>query len=135
MGRRRAERPPGDYEVGYGKPQEHTRWPKGHCPNPRGRPRRANTVAAILDRLLDAKVTIRSNGTTREVTRLEVLLMRAIDKAGKGDLPSCKFLIEMRQRFPTLMPDMNEPKEIGADDHRIIEEYLKRRPFDGGDEP
>lgn len=31
--------------VGYGKPPYETRWPKGYCPNPAGRPRKKKTMA------------------------------------------------------------------------------------------
>ncbi len=61
------KRPPGDYEVGYGKTPKHTRWPKGHCPNPKGRGKKQekkDTIAEILDRLLEAKVTLRDGAGT-----------------------------------------------------------------------
>ena len=129
----------GDYEVGYGKPPMHTRWPKDHCPNPKGRPtkagKRARTVAEILDRLLTSKVTIRDGNSTQTVPRLEYLIMRAIDKAGKGDLASLKFVIEMRERFPLVVPEAEEAKEVDADDLAIIEDYLKRMKDEGEGEP
>ncbi len=32
---------PRDYEIGYGKPPKHTRFKKGQCGNPKGRPKGA----------------------------------------------------------------------------------------------
>jgi len=131
------KRPPGDYEVGYGKTPKNTRWKKGFCPNPKGRGKKQekkDTIAEILDRLLEAKVTLR-DGAGTQVTRFEYLVMRAIEKAGKGDLHSFKFVIELRQRFPSLTLDKDEPKELDADDLAIVEEYLKSRKDPGEDEP
>ena len=61
--------------------------------------------------------------------------MKAIEKAGKGDLHTLKFVIEMRHRFPSMAPDKDEPKEIDADDLAIIEEYLKSLKDGGEGEP
>lgn len=132
------KRPPGNYEVGYGKPPKHTRWQKGFCPNPKGRgkkPEKKDTVAEILDRLLESKVTLRDGVDTQQVTRFEYLLMKAIEKAGKGDLHSLKFVIEMRQRFPSITPEMGEAKEIGQDDLKLIDEYMARLKDEGEDAP
>jgi hypothetical protein len=82
----RAEAAAGDYEVGYGKPPKHTRWEKGFCPNPKGRgkkPKKKDTVAEILDRHLEAKVTLRDGADRQQVSRFEYLIMKAIDNAGK----------------------------------------------------
>ncbi len=132
------KRPSGDYEVGYGKPPKETRWQKGFCPNPKGRGKKQdkkNTVAEILDRLLVANVTVRDGAGTQQLTRIEYLVMKAIEKAGKGDLHALKFIIEMRQRFPSVTPEMGEPKEIDADDLAIIADYMTRLKDEGAGEP
>jgi hypothetical protein len=136
--KRGPKRPPGDYEVGYGKPPKETRWQNGQSGNLKGRPpkeeKKERTVVEILDRLLEAKVTVRDGAGTRKVSRLEVLLIRAIEKAGNGDLRALKVLIAMRERYPTLPRERAEATAIDADDLKIIEDYLERLKDEGEDE-
>ena len=37
-----------DYEVGKGRPPQHSRWQPGQSGNPRGRPKGARSLAALL---------------------------------------------------------------------------------------
>ena len=46
------------YEVGYGKPPQHTRFKKGESGHPAGRPRGSTNVTSELKGLLAAKTTI-----------------------------------------------------------------------------
>lgn len=45
-------------DVGCGKPPEHTRFRKGVSGNPRGRPKGAPSLSAIVERTLQEKVVI-----------------------------------------------------------------------------
>ena len=48
----RGVKPTDAYEVGYGKPPRHTRFPKGRSGNPKGRPPRSKNIGALLTRAL-----------------------------------------------------------------------------------
>ena len=69
------------------------------------------------------------------MTYFEYLFVRASETAGKGDLSAFKFIIEMRQRFPTLAPGADAAQELTPDDRAIIADFLARLPDEGEDEP
>ena len=66
--------PPGNYEVGYRKPPQHTRFKPGQSGNPRGRPKAEKSLGAALNDALEAKVKLRGNGKERGVSSLEASL-------------------------------------------------------------
>jgi Family of unknown function (DUF5681) len=75
-----------DYDIGYGKPPEYTRFKKGQSGNPRGRPKKQpKDVAAHMADLLDEKQTVRMNGKTVVMTGDELMARRLMEKAMKGD--------------------------------------------------
>ena len=47
-----------EYQVGYGRPPQHTRFPKGQSGNPKGRPKGSRALASIWLRAMNEKVTI-----------------------------------------------------------------------------
>jgi hypothetical protein len=63
-----------DYEVGYGRPPDHTRFKKGRSGNPRGRPQGRTNARSIVSRAISEKVTIREGDKARDMTKLEGLL-------------------------------------------------------------
>ena len=132
---RRARKPTGDYEVGYCKPPIETRFPNQTGTNRKGRPKGSPNIATILDRILNRKVTVRIGDTPQPMTYFEYLFVRASETAGKGDLSAFKFIIEMRQRFPTLAPGADAAQELTPDDRAIIADFIARLPDEGEDEP
>jgi len=75
-----------DYDIGYGKPPEATRFKKGQSGNPRGRPKKQpKDVAAHMADLLDEKQTVRMNGKAVTMTGNELIARRLMEKALKGD--------------------------------------------------
>ncbi len=88
-----------DYEVGYGKPPNHSQFKKGVCPNPKGRgKRRAENVADIMTEFLDTKVEVPDRGKIRRLTRRELSIRRLIAEALKGDVRSAAMLLTVRAR-------------------------------------
>lgn len=80
------------YEIGFGKPPEHSKFRKGRSGNPRGRPKGVLNLATILERVLQAKVVIDEDGESRTVTKLELALEKLVDLAVKGDLAALRLL-------------------------------------------
>ncbi len=75
-----------DYDIGYRKPPEHTRFQKGKSGNPNGRPkRRGDDAAAMMERILAEKITVHEGGRSRQISKLEAILRTQVGRACKGD--------------------------------------------------
>ncbi|GLS42572.1 DUF5681 domain-containing protein [Methylobacterium brachythecii] len=81
----RNRKPPGEYEVGYGKPPEHTRFKPGVSGNPKGRTKGTQDFDAMLHAALAKKVRVTENGRSVKMTKYAILLDTNINKACKGD--------------------------------------------------
>jgi hypothetical protein len=96
-----------DHEVGYRKPPKKTRYQKGQSGNPKGRPRGSRSWATLLREILSERVEVRENGGTRIVTKKELILRYAVNKAATGDSRAREFLVN---QTPWLQRDLAEPK-------------------------
>lgn len=74
-----------DYEIGYGKPPQHTRFKPGTSGNPHGRPKGAQNVATLLLNELAQKIPVTVNGKKTKITTLEGIVKAAVMKGLKGD--------------------------------------------------
>ncbi|MCB1501243.1 MAG: hypothetical protein KDK07_15915 [Bauldia sp.] len=73
-----------EYEVGYRRPPKSTRFQKGQRANPKGRPAgRSNDVP--YEAVLGQKVTIREDGSERQVTAAEAFLLHLTKQALAGN--------------------------------------------------
>jgi hypothetical protein len=82
------------YQVGYGKPPTHTRFQKGRSGNPAGRPIAPRSIRKLILQLLDEEVSVTENGQKRVLSRLEVILIRIVNKATMGDQKFLALLLE-----------------------------------------
>ena len=73
------------YNTGYGKPPQHSRFKPGQSGNPRGRPKGSrNSVNVLRDELAEL-ITITENGKQKRITKLEGIVKAAALKGLKGD--------------------------------------------------
>ncbi len=87
----RRKPPSGDYEVGYGKPPQHSQFVPGQSGN-KGRRKRPETQAEIVARVRDELVAV--NG--RAMTKFELAVHAAINQTIKGGKPrDLKLLLEL----------------------------------------
>ncbi len=84
-----------DFEVGYGKPPEITRFKKGQSGNPKGRPKASKTVGTMLEEVFFKKIPITENGSKREVTMLEAILRQLAHGAVKGEMRSVDRVLKL----------------------------------------
>jgi hypothetical protein len=97
---RKPPRKPGHYEVGYGKPPEHSRFRPGESGNRRGRPKGALNWLTYAERALAEQVAVKDGGRTRKISKLEVAMTQLANKAAKGDLGAIRTVFEMVRRWP-----------------------------------
>src|SRR5690242_19457695 len=91
--------PPGNYEVGYRKPPQHTRFKPGHSGNPRGRPKAEKSSGAALNDALKAKVKMRRYGKERVVSSIQAFALRVVTDAIQGKASAQKMLVALIERF------------------------------------
>lgn len=87
----------GDYEVGYGKPPQATRFRPGQSGNPKGRPKGSTNVFALIEKLLQQRVSVRQDGQVRSLTQLEVMLTTLIRRAMQGDLKAVTAVLKLQE--------------------------------------
>ncbi len=124
----RRDHPPGgrgDYEVGYGRPPEKTRFQPGRSGNPKGRPRKPKTVGALVDAALARRVTIQENGQPRSLTAGELIARRLAHDAIKGDARAAKLLFALRASDGDSSSESANPRDPEADKD-IFDAFLKR---------
>jgi len=83
------------YDVGYGKPPQHTRFKPGQSGNPKGKPKGAKNLATIVDNAIKEKVVVTENGKRRKRTKMEVAIKQVVNKAVIGDQKAFAQLIPL----------------------------------------
>lgn len=84
----------GEYEIGYGKPPKHTRFEKGKSGNPKGRPRKPASLAALLDAELKRKLIVNYDGRRVKIANIEAIAKRIVFDAMKGKDQSIRLVLE-----------------------------------------
>ena len=119
------------YEVGYGRPPEHTRFQKGRSGNPNGRPRRARNLKTELMEELAEEVQVKEGGRTIRVTKLRALLKAAVAKAAAGDTRALALLLDKAAQLMAAEAGATGGDEA-PEDAAILEAFVRRRIAGGG---
>jgi hypothetical protein len=95
-----SEPPPPD-DAGYKRPPKASQWKKGQSGNPGGRRTKPITLAHIVQKIANEKVTVRgSDGRRLEMDQVEVLIRRHWGKAQAGDTASFKLILGLLKQLP-----------------------------------
>ena len=84
-----------DYEIGYKKPPRKHQFKRGRSGNPRGRPRKRESMLESLNRELDKKIRVVENGREIMITKREAAIKTIANKLAKGDLRAFKLSKEI----------------------------------------
>jgi Family of unknown function (DUF5681) len=98
-----------DREVGYGRPPKAFRFQKGKSGNPKGRPKRDPSIAALFRKISNEKVKTNAQNGQRYMTKLEASLTQLVNKAASGDLKAVRVLLQMAAQFPELVTEPVTP--------------------------
>jgi hypothetical protein len=84
-----------NYEVGYGKPPRHTRFPKGRSGNPAGRPRGKKNLATLLSNALDQQIIVVESGRRKKISKREAIVTQLVNKSASADLKATQIVLAM----------------------------------------
>ena len=121
----------GDYEVGYGKPPERTRFKKGKSGNPKGRSKGAKNLKTDLIEELQENITVREGDRTVRISKQRAIVKTLVAKTLKGDARAANALLSMV--FRILDPEgvvANVDNVLSADEQEVftfLEERFLRR--------
>jgi hypothetical protein len=85
-----------EYQVGYRKPPQHSRFKKGQSGNPKGRPKASESFARLARRTLNEKIVIKEDGERRTITKLQAALKQLINKAASGDARAIREVFKLQ---------------------------------------
>ena len=112
-----------EYKVGYGKPPKHTQFPHGNGPG-KGKPKGAKNLKTIVTSVTGAKVTTKSNGKFKKISKIEAAMVQLANKAAAGDLKAIEKLIALYERYGpeehSILPTAEETKA----DLETLQNYL-----------
>jgi hypothetical protein len=99
------------YDVGYGKPPTTTQFKKGQSGNLKGRPKGSKSLSTILNKELNALVTVTKQGKKVKVKKKELIIAQLANQAASGNLKAVGMVISEDKQLqdavaavtPTLM--------------------------------
>lgn len=121
-----------DYVVGYRKPPLHTRFKKGESGNVRGRPKGARNLAGVLERELNAPVTINENGQRKTITKFEAVIKLLVNQTLKPDLRALQQLLALYRMLRPIEGEEAPEAPTRETDAQVLQGILKRMQRDAG---
>lgn len=115
-----------DYDVGYGKPPNATRFQKGASGNPTGRRRGSKNLSTILDEELEQRVVIRENGKQKTITKRRASMKQLVNKAASGDHRALQILINYLHDLEGRVGTVEEGSQLDEIDQQIVGGILER---------
>lgn len=123
-----------EYEVGYKKPPQHTRFQPGQSGNPKGRPKGAISLPEQVRHALGKKVKVTGNGRQGRISVLEAILQRLTELAiSKGDMRAIERMLVLAATYGP-QPQAEEGESLKPDDQAIIDQFLARAQAENGAE-
>jgi len=117
---------PEDQDVGYGKPPKHTQFAKGRSGNPKGRPKGSHNLATIFNQVTRQKISVKENGRTKTMTRMEAVVHQLTNKALSGDARAMGQLLQFSRLFEVSLEALNAKPEVGERDRSAFQNVMKR---------
>jgi hypothetical protein len=116
---------PAGYIVGFGRPPKATQFAAGKSDNPKGRPKGSRPVGAVLQEIIQQRVSVTENGKTRRIPALEVMLRRLANDAMRSDQRAIKLLLSLVDRYAESPETARQLREMLAEDEAILAQYLR----------
>ncbi len=94
----RDDPPKDDYEVGYGRPPQHSQFKAGRSGNPNGRPKGSKNFSTLFAEELAQPVTLTENGKRKRMPKRQALAKQMINKALSCDPKATALVVDQIRR-------------------------------------
>jgi hypothetical protein len=103
-----------EYSVGFMKPPRHAQFKPGRSGNPHGRPKKTDTVADVLRKELNSRITVVKDGKRQRLPMLRAIIKQNLTLAAKGD----------SKAFGNLLKALKAHRPDGGDNlNALVEEF------------
>ena len=118
----------GDYEVGYAKPPVHSQFKKGQSGNVKGPPKGAKSFKGLIQKELDASITVKSNGKRSKTTKRRAAATQLANAAARGDPKAIKTIMEIEEPADAASADATPGRavELSEADQLTLQHALER---------
>ena len=86
------------YAVGYRKPPAHSRFKPGESGNPKGRKKDAKGMKTLAKQMLTERISVRTAGGTKKMTRMDALLHKMVELGMKGNPRMLLGLVQLYEK-------------------------------------
>ena len=111
--------------VGYRRPPVGTRFRPGQSGNPRGRPKGARNLSAVIAAALSERVAVNENGRRRRITKLEAAVKQLVNRAASGEARATQLLLAFIQANEA-RPPQQDANRLGEADAIVMAELTRR---------
>ena len=112
---------PHDYEVGYKKPPEDSRFKKGESGNPSGRPKGIKNLKTDLVEELQEKIPVREGDRSVEISKQRLIVKTLVTKTLRGDARITNTLVNLISRLLDLDGTVAETDQsLSADEQEVL---------------
>ena len=115
-----------DYEVGYGKPPQNSRFKKGQSGNPRGRAPGVKNLKTLLIDTLNEPVVVTENGGRQTISKRQAIVKQLVNQSAKGDWRAVKLLLDMLHETAGGSEPEAAESSFGEADQQVIEQLKAR---------
>jgi hypothetical protein len=112
--------------VGYRRPPVATRFRPGSSGNPRGRPKGARNLGAIIASALGEKVQATEDGRTRRISKFEAAIKQLVNSAATGDPRATQMLIGLVQAYEARAAEKKPERRLDKGDALVVSEIVRR---------
>ena len=112
-----------DYEIGYRKPPQHSRWRKGQSGNMSGRskvPKRVDFLE-LLKKAMNKRVKVRIDGDVTYLSKLEAGAEQIANKYASGDLRTIKMVLPLLDQLQPAAEDKYVEVDVADAKNRLRE--------------
>lgn len=117
-----------DYDIGFGRPPNASKFKRGKSGNPKGRPKGSRNISTLIARELNDQVTVTENGKQRRLSKGQIAIRQLVNKAAAGDPKAMQAIWKHYQADEAAGSAATDPLEFfDTPEHRLVMADICRR--------